>query len=897
MEMSYNKTRYLDRFMKLDNLTYDIISKEDIDDIKNVINFAEGLVIKDYDAAMKYETLAISTAADTYTSIVMDIGISDLTDLEKQTILKTYKEKNEYYLKLNTEYNIDYFTARQAKDFEILKATNNTLSDSDKTLFYQAYHETVDYYFQVLHTSGLKGEPLYKEYFRELVVFFAIQRYLTKKMERFFDIDRYTKTDCKNTFISYGLDYFDGLPLTYQRKLIKKINSIIQYKGTNKCFELILEAFGFDNIKISKYILAKDWKNNDVFFYKTPIDQAVNVETDEIATFEEVTAGDPLWQAEKEEILMHNFNTVESKYLSIGIFSDIVKNSSNTAYFASLLNAMESRFALYKDADAFSFVNTNISSKPIDLFNAIIAVVIMILKRNKFSTKINYSNIGKGIWGFGAISNNDKIEPFLRELRHEVINSEYWLEKTTSYSTLYEFFDTFALESFTQASVYTRDYIKSYYQQNDDVYEQLLRSSKYYAFNNITEKIEKGKGDAEYRLFDCLTFYSEKLILNKLDIMDFKKRFPELYNFLIKYNIYKYNDELKPFENFKRIIENNVIVETQLEMLLTNLNNIELNQMYVRNGFDIKCFMLLKDIINYNRKDILTAENIEQYRQVLKKDPCDVLYYDDLNCYFEMFTQFNIQQDTYYTIDEFMAILKYNLGLKEQLEEFILQTDNYNLYKNYMELWESAFVEPQNTNLYMVNGNSTWDEYLSKKDSSLYAYTKVPVSIEGDDEKEQEWYDTAIFELIESIDIFVNDPENNYFIENEFVGVSDFVRKYVSIALMIFKAYTTDILANEHNYIYDEPVFNTFRMFDECNIVGEECILTDCYDIQETHAETEICTMTEQIVYTETLKFNNIVFETNNMGELIKDVNGNYIEKYNFEEEEVKDITYYDINW
>ena len=171
-----------------------------------------------------------------------------------------------------------------------------------------------------------------------------------------------------------------------------------------------------------KYILAKDWKNKDVFFYKTPIDRAVNVETDEVATFEEITDGDPLWQATKEEVFLQNFNTVDSKYISIGIFSNIVKNSSNTAYFASLIYAIENRFRLYKDHETFTFINKNVSSKPIDLFNAIIAVVIMILKRNKFSTRINYSNIGKGVWGFGSLSDNDKIEPFLKELRREITN-------------------------------------------------------------------------------------------------------------------------------------------------------------------------------------------------------------------------------------------------------------------------------------------------------------------------------------------------------------------------------------------------------------------------------------------------------------------------------------------
>ena len=92
-------------------------------------------------------------------------------------------------------------------------------------------------------------------------------------------------------------------------------------------------------------------------------------------------------------------------------------------------------------------------------------------------------------------------------------------------------------------------------------------------------------------------------------------------------------------------------------------------------------------------------------------------------------------------------------------------------------------------------------------------------------------------------------------------------------------------------------MFNTVRMFDEFNISHEEMITTDCLDLQETHSETEIFNLTEQLTYNENIKFTTVIFETNEKGELVPDINGNYIEKYSYEDGEISDSTRYNINW
>lgn len=887
---NYEQFRYQDKFMKLDNLKFHIANDEDIEEIKDVIDYAEGLVIKDHDLAESYETLESTRNANIYINVALGIT-TYLTEFEKQTVLSGYKELNKYYIDLKENFNIEYIDARLAKDFQILKANNNSLSEDDKNLFHLCYNDTIKYFLNVLKTDAFSGEKLNKNYFREILVFFTIQKYITRKMERYFDVDKYTKYECKNTFISYGIDYFDKLPIAYKRKLIKNLNRIIQYKGTDRCLEIILDAFGMQNVKLYKYVLAKDWKKNDLFFYKTPLNEVVNTETDTTLRYEDVVEGDALWQADKEEILESSFNTINTKYITVDLATNMLESTMNMSYLISLIYLVENSYASGKTKEEFTFTNKKISKKPIDFFDAIIAVLILTLKRQGYSTVINHNAVmkeAKSIYGFNNLDSNDEIiegnytcRDLIHDIKLELIRDKYHLRKTRKFDILYDFFGGFTMENFKSTNLYSENDIKKIYNGDPIYYDELVRLTHFYHLSNIQHKIEDND-DLSYLLTDILYFISERLISKRIDIEHFKKYFPNFYTLIAKFNIFMYRDTGSETKLLERCLNNDKVAMEQLDLLVNKQNNIEINIAWGDRNIE-KVIGMLKVMIEKRRQELLNSgKPIEDVRKELEKDPADLSHYKRLEAYFETFTMFNTSREKFYGMSDFIKILDYNEKLKKDLESFINESNNYKLYMMYNKLWESKFSTKQNLDLF--KGYETWEDWLMSRDGNLIDFIKMPESIKEDKKKMKEWYDENIFELCESLDLFIGDPNRNHFVENSFIGIAEFIRRYIMITIIIFKAYTIDLLPSTHILQYFDPTFNTLRFFDEIVSIDEEDVMIDRFHLEDFFGITSTDVLNDKFKLKDAFSITVVNYEVerdengNPISDIpIKDAKGNYI--------------------
>lgn len=880
---NYEHYRYQDKFLKTDNLKYTIARKEDIEDIKNLIDYIEGLVIKDYDESMLYETLETSRASSLYINCYLGVD-NKLTEFEKQTVIKSYEEKNKYYIDLKMNYNIDWVDARLAKDYTILKATNKSLSYKDELLFTECYNLTLTYFINVLKNDAFVGEKLNKCYFRELLVYFAMQKWITKKMEKYWDPDSYSKYDCKNTFISTGIDYFDGLPLQYQRRLIKMTNTIIQYKGTDRCFDVILDAFGMENVQIYKYVLAKD--KDDLFFYKTKINDAVNTRTDNIVSYDEIVGGDALWQAEKSEILEKDFNTVDTKYITVDLATDIIGSTMSMAYLMSLIYILENNYKHVKNEEDFTFSNKNISSRPVDIFDAIIAVIALVCKRKGYSTEINknmFSKELKSIYGFDNTANNDNVRDLLHDIKLMLIQNKYELELADSYQELYDFFSSFTMEGFEVKGLYSEEELKKDFRGDPIYYDELVRLTNFYKLVNLQNKIDEYGKNIIFRLTDVLFFLSERILVGKPDIVNFKKYFPNMYKLIGKYNIFYQREGVSETYNLERALENDPLMKVDMDNLVLNQKSDELKDAYSE-GNIAKVFEMLKVIIEKRRQELFSTLSIENVREELKRDPSDILFYDRLNSYFEIYTDFNVNKEKFYNLEDFLYILDYNNNLRLKLEQYIMETDNYQLYKRYNDLWADKFMVAQNVDIF--GSHVTYDDYLKAEDINLYNYIQIPKSIIDDDAKTKTWFDNTIYELCESLDTFVNDPDHNHFIENSFIGISEFIRRYIMVAIVVFKAYTIDLLGNNFTLKYHDPVFNAIRLFDEIysmsvsDVMVENLYIEDLFGITSRELMGDYAPINDEVF----IHVINYQFEYEQLpsGEIvavpIKDKDGNYVQ-------------------
>src|SRR5699024_4500352 len=201
---------------------YKVFSDTDTEDLSRLITYNRGLIIKDYDLANEYETDKSMANSEPY-MVANNTELIDnhYSNYDRFIINKNYKELNEYYINLKENYNINYYEARKANNYHILKSLNNTLTPSEEEMFIESYMESLNYFLKVTYTNAFNDQKYERQLFDMYLISNAIQRYINKSFYTFFNVDTYDRRKLKNSFISWGLDYFDDLPLEYQRRILK----------------------------------------------------------------------------------------------------------------------------------------------------------------------------------------------------------------------------------------------------------------------------------------------------------------------------------------------------------------------------------------------------------------------------------------------------------------------------------------------------------------------------------------------------------------------------------------------------------------------------------------------------------------------------------------------------
>ena len=258
---------------------------------------------------------------------------------------------------------IDYYVARRANRFDplyiptidsdsIQKMYKDKL-DANKfytlrTVYSEAFHYNSDYYdnfiavFIVLITM--------------IDIISRVQEFIARK--EIFDI-----RSVQYIFKSYGVPFFEEIPLKYQIAMVKNLHTLLKYKSTAKCMVDICSLFGFKNIQIFKYYLLKDRQIDistgdyvyaegdleaeyELKFLKLPLEEDVDDyirSGSNYVDYDEITESDPKWdggldhEMVKKAILKEEFNITRTKYISIDTIYEIAKMSAQQSYFFNFL--------------------------------------------------------------------------------------------------------------------------------------------------------------------------------------------------------------------------------------------------------------------------------------------------------------------------------------------------------------------------------------------------------------------------------------------------------------------------------------------------------------------------------------------------------------------------------
>jgi len=448
-----NLSNYIRPSIKNDSLTDYVITKRDIQKINKTKEKVSSLTDEE-----KYQLLDLKRSQNyvDYTITKTDIRLinpvketlESLTDKEKDQLLElkrfqvytNYMKKgdyNDYYAKIYKYYieekeeiitspeeftantNLPFFVAaRLYPNFSILHYKEGILSSVEVAKFKECYNYCLNYFMKVCYNKAYKiDNPNYDNLCKLVIIFMTIQRFLASRMENMDDIDFFDEYSIRNLFLSYGLDYFFDFPLKYQKRILKNINYLIKNKGTTKAIINVLDIFGFDNIKVMKYFLCKDYEKDSagnilidkpsLHFYGMDveienIEEGLQDKNTIVYDYEEFIKDDKYWYVSSENsddneyydqyltVLNDSFNFIYSKYISIDSFMNLTKFGIDFSNFNNLLYQIEEK---YKNKDGIGlnklyFYNYNVSPQKINLLNAVLCLYSLVMKKYNYVDNI-----------------------------------------------------------------------------------------------------------------------------------------------------------------------------------------------------------------------------------------------------------------------------------------------------------------------------------------------------------------------------------------------------------------------------------------------------------------------------------------------------------------------------
>ncbi|QPI17046.1 hypothetical protein [Staphylococcus phage vB_StaM_SA1] len=778
---------------------YKAFTEEDLENLDDVIKYCQGLIIKDQTMADKLETNDSMVESDLYIRAKNDTLDEQYSIFDKDSIIRTYKERNPYYGKLKNLYDIDPYDSRNTSDFQIIKVLNKTLDKKEEALLLESYSESVEYFKKVTYTKAFNNQIYYREMFYMYLINSTIHRYINKTMYRIFDIDRYTKRDLKNAFISNGLDYFDEFPLEYQRRTYKKLNELIRNKGTDEIFPIIEEIFSIKSIDINKYYLAKH--PDDLKFYKTKVGENLNPYTDNQYGYNEIIDLDPYWRNTKEEVMDKAFNVIQTKYLSTDAVIDIINNSKSLSFLYSLINLMKEDKNIIED-DSFNMTNSRISSRKFNVFDGIVTLNTLVINYIKWNDRIK-NDKNMNIYGYNF---NSDIKETIDDIRSYIYSRQFDKNDYTDFARELNFLN---IKKFKNRNTLSYEDIINEYNMSDLAQRQ---------FKFISEMLtgENGSTQLEYYIENDLIIDGMRYLWTQITKPERKFNFKNISYYTHFMKIYKKflnvmvrDNRIDRNDVYQLMIEDDSI-DTEIHDFVKVMNVRFLDEAYEsyknnRNGENIeKLILAVRKSIDYSIKN-----NQYSYKKQISRYPAlesyasDILTYDD-------------SDKDLINIYDIIDMYKYNEKFRKELEEMIYNSNDPHLREKFSKLHKQLFITNSSNDVF--DGFKTYSDYLKFKEPDLYYYTIVESEIFNEDTFDRETiFREKIFELVSSIDNHLNLREQ-LFTNSNFVGIVNFIRDYITILITIFKSYTTDLIHTSLLFKLDDKFENSIHLIDEADI-------------------------------------------------------------------------------
>ena len=187
-------------------------------------------------------------------------GYLDEAGINKSNLMSI--DKNYRYLDHLTSKRVLPFVARLADRFSLLYSPSTELPALGESFAIQ-YEASRKYMIQRYYSEAYRNRYEFYEGFIGLAILFMTMQqlnvvYLDTDITRdFFDMD-----SIKIVYEAYSVPFYPTIPSDYHLKIVKLINRLLAYKGSNHVFFDLAALFDYDKLSIYQYYLMKRQRLN-----------------------------------------------------------------------------------------------------------------------------------------------------------------------------------------------------------------------------------------------------------------------------------------------------------------------------------------------------------------------------------------------------------------------------------------------------------------------------------------------------------------------------------------------------------------------------------------------------------------------------------------------------------
>lgn len=292
-----------------------------------------------------------------------EIGLETIAILEAtgkiEEILQEYRGPNYTYLKFIGDRKLDNYTIRHAGKWDILYMPYCETLVRDR--FQEIYDQNKNVF---LKRSYQEAFAFSSDYYEEAMILMVLGQTMADIVvdvpEWYIRRDIFDIRSVQYFLESFGVKFFNVIPLKYQIRIVKNLNKLIKYKSSDKNYNDILEIFALKNTSINEYYLYKkrltDGSGNylqgdtkdiyDLEFIQTEMgDTFDNYIKDQLyrTTYDDITYQDKYWDGVDSHDYIRDLHkerdfTIEgTKYMSIEYKIPMSEYVYQMQYFLGLI--------------------------------------------------------------------------------------------------------------------------------------------------------------------------------------------------------------------------------------------------------------------------------------------------------------------------------------------------------------------------------------------------------------------------------------------------------------------------------------------------------------------------------------------------------------------------------